>query len=79
MRPTAFTCPAPAIPATSVPKISGAMIILISRRNSWLNGLKSCAHAGLRAADQRAGDDADDEAEDDLLSEGQAGSASGGR
>src|SRR5450759_1325244 len=46
MRPTAFTCPAPAIPATSVPKISGAMIILISRRNSWLNGLKYWAHSG---------------------------------
>src|SRR3954465_13123753 len=46
IRPTALTCPAPAIPATSVPKISGAMIILISRRNSWLNGLKYLAHSG---------------------------------
>src|SRR5437763_3710658 len=46
MRPTAFTCPAPAIPATSVPKISGAMIILIRRRNNWLNGLKYRAHSG---------------------------------
>ena len=72
MRPTAFTCPAPATPATSVPKINGAMIILISRKNSWLNGLKNCAHVGMRPADQRADGHADDEAQDDLLSEGEA-------
>src|SRR6185436_12055697 len=46
IRPTAFTWPAPAIPATSVPKMSGAMIILISRRKIWLNGLKYCAQSG---------------------------------
>jgi hypothetical protein len=40
MRPTTFTWPAPAMPATSVAKISGAMIILIKRRKSWLNGRK---------------------------------------
>jgi hypothetical protein len=34
------------MPATSVAKIRGAMIILISRRNSWLNGLKYCAQSG---------------------------------
>ena len=46
MRPTTLTCPAPAMPATSVAKISGAMIILIIRRNSWLNGRKYTAHSG---------------------------------
>jgi hypothetical protein len=40
MRPTTFTWPAPAIPATSVVKINGAMTILINRRNSWLKGRK---------------------------------------
>ena len=34
MRPMAFTLPVPAIPYTSVPKISGAMIDRISRRNT---------------------------------------------
>src|SRR5258708_31996911 len=47
MRPTAFTWPAPAMPATSVLKMSGAMIILINRRNNWLKGLKYCAQAGF--------------------------------
>src|SRR5687767_2861620 len=47
MRPTAFKCPPPAMPATSVVKINGAMIILIMRRNSWLNGLTLAAHAGF--------------------------------
>src|SRR5258708_23809203 len=47
MRPTAFTWPAPAMPATSVLKISGAVIILINRRNNWLKGLTYCAQAGF--------------------------------
>ena len=47
MRPTAFTWPAPAVPATSVAKINGAMIILIRRRKSWLKGRTYSAHAGL--------------------------------
>ena len=34
------------MPATSVAKISGAMIILIIRRNSWLKGRKYTAHSG---------------------------------
>ena len=46
MRPTTLTWPAPAMPATSVAKISGAMIILIMRRNSWLKGRKYGAHSG---------------------------------
>src|SRR3954469_16718090 len=46
MRPTTLTWPAPATPATSVAKISGAMTILISRRNNWLNGRKYGAQVG---------------------------------
>jgi hypothetical protein len=47
IRPTTLTCPAPAMPATSVAKINGAMIILIIRRNNWLNGRNQTAAAGL--------------------------------
>src|SRR5579863_10445307 len=46
MRPTARACPAPATPATSDEKISGAMIILISRRKIPLKGANKCARAG---------------------------------
>ena len=38
MRPTSLKCPAPAMPATSVPNSSGAMIIRIMRMKIWLNG-----------------------------------------
>ena len=61
------------MPATSVLKISGAMIILIRRRKSWLNGLKYWAQAGLVRLTMRAGDDPEDQPEDDLLGQGQAG------
>ena len=47
IRPTVRRWPAPAMPATSVAKISGAMIILIIRRNSWLNGRMYLAHSGF--------------------------------
>jgi hypothetical protein len=43
IRPTSLKCPAPAIPATSVAKSSGAMII-------WIIRMKSCAN-GLMASD----------------------------
>ena len=35
------------MPATSVAKIRGAMIILIIRRNNWLNGRAYADHSGL--------------------------------
>ena len=60
-------------------EISGAMIILISRRNSWLNGLKYVRPLGMRIADERAGGNADGEPEEDLLRERQAGSSGLGR
>ena len=72
MRPTTLTWPAPAIPATSVAKISGAMTILIRRRNSWLKGRKKGAADGMVLADEPAGDDAEGEADEDLLRQGQA-------
>ncbi len=49
MRPTTLKWPAPAIPATSVAKISGAMIILIRFRKIVLNGWKYFAIASARA------------------------------
>ena len=48
----AFTLPAPAMPYTSVPKISGAMIDLIRRRKMLLTG-DSCARHLRRAQAQR--------------------------
>jgi hypothetical protein len=38
MRPTSLKCPAPAMPATSVPNSSGAISIRIMRMKIWLNG-----------------------------------------
>ncbi len=46
MRPTSLKWPAPAIPATSVPKSSGAMIIRIMRMKIWLNGRMMLAQLG---------------------------------
>ena len=69
IRPTVRRCPAPAMPATSVAKISGAMIILIIRRNSWLNGPDVPGPLGVRVADDRAYDDPEDQANQDLLGE----------
>src|SRR5947208_1787795 len=47
MRPTSLKWPAPAMPATSVAKISGAMTILIRRRKIWLKTLTAGAMSGL--------------------------------
>ena len=57
-------------------KMSGAMIILIRRRNSWLNGLKILrpGRDGCRLT-MRAGDDAEHQPEDDLLGQRQPASA----
>ena len=46
MRPTSLKCPAPAMPATSVPNSSGAMIIRIMRMKIWLNGRMMLAQLG---------------------------------
>ena len=46
IRPTSLKCPAPAMPATSVPKSSGAMIIRIIRMKIWLNGRMTLAQLG---------------------------------
>ena len=54
MRPTALESPVPAMPATMVLKTSGAMIILISRRNRSVTTLNqaaiSLAASGLGAS-----------------------------
>ncbi len=47
MRPTSLKWPAPAMPATSVPKSSGAMIIRIMRMKIWLSRLMMLAQFGL--------------------------------
>ena len=48
IRPIAFRSPVPAMPTTSVAKISGAMIILIMRRNTSASGLIVRAKSGHR-------------------------------
>ena len=57
--------------------MSGAMIILIRRRKSWLKGRKNWRPLGVGARHERSGRDADDEAEDDLLGEVQPTPAGG--
>src|SRR5205823_967198 len=49
MRPIAFRSPVPAIPTTSVANSSGAMIILIIRRNASARGLTATPTPGQTA------------------------------
>ena len=51
MRPIAFRSPVPAMPTTSVENSSGAMIILIMRRNASASGLIATPNAGPELAD----------------------------
>ncbi len=44
----AFTSPVPAMPTTSVENTSGAMIILIIRRNASASGLIATPNPGQR-------------------------------
>jgi len=53
MRPIAFTPPAPAIPTTSVENTSGAMIILIIRKNASAIGLTATPACGTRSQRER--------------------------
>ena len=53
------------MPATSVAKISGAMIILIMRRNSWLKGRKYAPTRDGRT-DDPSRHDADRKSDEDL-------------
>ena len=46
MRPTSLKCPAPAMPATSVPNSRGAMTIRIMRMKIWLKGRMMSASFG---------------------------------
>ena len=52
---------APAIPTTSVAKISGAMMDLISRRKMLLTGASCCADGGRAQAQRDAGGHADED------------------
>jgi hypothetical protein len=48
IRPIAFRSPVPAMPTTRVENRSGAMIILIRRRNASASGLMATPAAGQR-------------------------------
>ena len=62
MRPIARRSPVPAMPTTSVEKSSGAMIILIMRRNTSASGLIATPTSGQ----SEPSDDADDQPDEDL-------------
>ena len=53
MRPIALTLPVLAIPATSVPNSSGAMIDLISRRKMLLTGVELRSRCAARRNPER--------------------------
>ena len=61
MRPMAFRSPLPAMPTTSVENSSGAMIILIMRRNMSARGLIADADGGPEIADHDAREQADED------------------
>ena len=62
MRPIDFESPVPAMPTTSVENSSGAMIILIMRRNASASGLTATPTRRPELAD----DDAEQQADEDL-------------
>ena len=69
-RPTVAMSPILAMPTTSVENTSGAMIILISRRNaigsSAVASAKPALDAGKYAVADVAGEDAEHQADDDV-------------